>query len=254
MQIDFTGRRVLVTGGSRGIGRAIVEMFLESGARVALNGRTDESTARAVFEVDAGDRIVAAPGSVACVADCRRIVETAVTGLDGLDVLINNAGWGDVTELGTTTEESWNRTLDTNLKAVYFMTQFAAPHLRESKGSIVNFSSVFGLVGAPGSSVYGAAKAGVINLTKAHALELAPDVRVNAVCPGGVDTDMLRELALTLADSVEEGYAVLKEDATALKRIADPRELAGPVLYLCSDLARFVTGSVHVVDGGETID
>ncbi len=254
MQIDLTGKRALVTGGSRGIGRAIVEMFLESGARVALNGSTLESTTRAIAEIDAGDRLVAAPGSVACVADCRRIVETAVAGLDGLDVLINNAGWGHVTKLGTTTEESWNRTIDTNLKAVYFMTQFAAPHLKAAKGSIVNFSSVFGLIGAPGDSVYGAAKAGVINLTRTHALELAPDVRVNAVCPGSVDTDMLREMALTLAETVDEGYAILAEDTRALKRIADPRELAGPVLYLCSDLASYVTGSVHVVDGGETID
>ena len=254
MQIDFSGKRILVTGGSRGIGRAIVEMFLESGARVALNGSTQESANRAVADIGAGDRLIAAPGSVARVADCGRIVETAVAELGGLDVLVNNAGWGDVTELGATTEASWNRTIDTNLKAVYFMTQFAAPHFREAKGSIVNFSSVFGLLGSPGSSVYGAAKAGVISLTRTHALELAPDVRVNAVCPGGVDTDMLREMALTLADSVEEGYAVLSQDAAAQKRIADPRELAGPVLYLCSDLASFVTGSVHVVDGGETID
>ena len=165
MQIDYTDKRVLVTGGSRGIGRAIVEMFLEAGARVALNGSREESTVKTIAEIGAGDRLIAAPGSVACVADCSRIVETAVAGLGGLDVLINNAGWGDVTEFGTTTEESWNRTVDTNLKAVYFMTQFAAPHLKAAKGSIVNFSSVFGLVGAPGSSVYGAAKAGVINLT-----------------------------------------------------------------------------------------
>ncbi len=254
MHIDFSGKRVLVTGGSRGIGRAIVEMFLEAGAIVALNGRTQESTAKAVTEIGAGDRLTAAPGSVASVADCGRIVETAVAGLGGLDILVNNAGWGDVTRLGTTTEDSWDRTVDTNLKGVFFMTQCAAPHLKAAKGAIVNFSSVFGLVGAPGSSVYGATKAGVINLTKAHALELAPDVRVNAVCPGGVDTDMLRELALTLADTVEEGYAILSEDCTAQKRIADPRELAGPVLYLCSDLASFVTGSIHVVDGGETID
>ena len=198
--------------------------------------------------------MVAAPGSVAEVADCARIVEAAVAGLGGLDILINNAGWGDVTLLGETTEESWNRTVDTNLKGVYFMTQYAAPHLKAARGAIVNFSSVFGLVGAPGSSVYGAAKAGVINLTKAHALELAPDVRVNAVCPGGVDTDMLRDMALTLAGTVEEGYAILSEDCTAQKRIADSRELAGPVLYLCSDLASFVTGSIHVVDGGETVD
>lgn len=254
MQIDFTDKRVLVTGGSRGIGRAIVEMFLAAGAKVALNGSTKESTAKAVSEIAASGRLVAAPGSVAEVADCARIVEAAVAGLGGLDVLVNNAGWGDVTLLGETTEESWNRTVDTNLKGVYFMTQYAAPHLKASKGAIVNFSSVFGLVGAPGSSVYGAAKAGVINLTKAHALELAPEVRVNAVCPGGVDTDMLRDMALTLADSVEEGYAILSEDCTAQKRIADPRELAAPVLYLCSDLASFVTGSVHVVDGGETVD
>ena len=182
MRIDFTDKRVLVTGGSRGIGRAIVEMFLAAGARVALNGSTEESTAKAVSEIDASGRLVAAPGSVAEVADCARIVEAAVAGLGGLDILINNAGWGDVTLLGETTEESWNRTVDTNLKGVYFMTQYAAPHLKATKGAIVNFSSVFGLVGAPGSSVYGAAKAGVINLTKAHALELAPDVRVNAVC------------------------------------------------------------------------
>lgn len=254
MQIDFTGRRVLVTGGSRGIGRAIVEMFLEAGARVALNGSTETSTTKAVREINAGDRVVGAPGSVALVADCDRIISTAVASLGGLDVLINNAGWGDVTELGTTTEESWDRTIDTNLKGVFFMTQYAAPHLKAAKGSIVNFSSVFGLVGSPGSSVYGATKAGVINLTKAHALELAPDIRVNAVCPGGVDTDMLREMALTLADTVEDGYAILARDCSAQLRIADPRELAGPVLYLSSDLASFVTGSVHVVDGGETVD
>jgi len=254
MQIDFTGKRVLVTGGSRGIGRAIVEMFLETGARVALNGSTEASTQKAIEEFGAGDRVVAAPGSVAKVADCERIVATAVARLGGLDVLINNAGWGDSAWLGEATEEIWDRTVDTNLKGVFFMTQFAAPHLKKSRGCIVNFSSVFGLVGAPASSIYGATKAGVINLTKALALELAPEVRVNAVCPGGVDTDMLRELALTLADTVEEGYAILAEDCTAQKRIADPRELAGPVLYLCSDLASFVTGSVHVVDGGETVD
>lgn len=254
MQIEFTGKRVLVTGGSRGIGRAIVEMFLECGARVAVNGSTAESTARAIAELDAGDRLVAAPGSVGAVEDCGHIVEAAVAGLGGLDILINNAGVGDDTPLGSTSEEVWDKTVDVNLKGVFFMTQFAAPHLKAAQGCIVNFSSVFALVGTPGASVYGATKAGVANLTKAHALELAPDVRVNAVCPGGVDTDMLRELALTMADTVEEGYAILAQDCTAQKRIADPRELVGPVLYLCSDLASFVTGSIHVVDGGETVD
>jgi NAD(P)-dependent dehydrogenase (short-subunit alcohol dehydrogenase family) len=254
MQIDFSGKRALVTGGSRGIGRAIVEMFLEHGARVALNGSSGESTEKAIREIDAGNRLIAAPGSVSTVDGCRAIVDAAVDGMGGLDFLINNAGVGDETPLGSTTEAVWDQTVNVNLKGVFFMTQFAAPHLKASRGAIVNFSSVFGLVGTPGASVYGATKAGVINLTKAHALELAPEVRVNAVCPGGVDTDMLRDLALSMADTVEEGYAILSQDCTAQKRIADPRELAGPVLYLCSDLASFVTGSVHVVDGGETVD
>jgi NAD(P)-dependent dehydrogenase (short-subunit alcohol dehydrogenase family) len=254
MQIDFSGKRALVTGGSRGIGRAIVEMFLEHGARVALNGSSGESTEKAIREIDAGNRLIAAPGSVSTVDGCRAIVDAAVDGMGGLDFLINNAGVGDETPLGSTTEAVWDQTVNVNLKGVFFMTQFAAPHLKASRGAIVNFSSVFGLVGTPGASVYGATKAGVINLTKAHALELAPEVGVNAVCPGGVDTDMLRDLALSMADTVEEGYAILSQDCTAQKRIADPRELAGPVLYLCSDLASFVTGSVHVVDGGETVD
>ena len=254
MQIDFSGKRVLVTGGSRGIGRGIVEMFLEAGAQVALNGSTTASTDKAIGEIGMADRLVAAPGSVSEVAGCRSIVDAALAGLGGLDILINNAGWGDATPVGSTSEESWDRTINTNLKGVFFMTQFAAPALREAKGCIVNFSSVFALVGAPESSVYGASKAGVINLTKAHALELAPDIRVNAVCPGGVDTDMLRELAVAIAGDVDEGYKLLAEDCAAQKRIADVRELAGPVLYLCSDLASFVTGSIHVVDGGETVD
>ncbi|MBT5433716.1 MAG: SDR family NAD(P)-dependent oxidoreductase [Alphaproteobacteria bacterium] len=254
MQIDLTDKRVLVTGSSRGIGNGIAQMFLDAGARVAVNGSSDQSTRHAVAAFDAGDRVVSAPGSVAEVEGCRAIVEAATAGLGGLDILVNNAGWGDSSVFGETSEELWDRTINTNLKGVFFTTQFAAPALRQAKGAIVNFSSVFALVGSPGASVYGAAKAGVINLTKTMALELAPDVRVNAVCPGGVDTDMLRELAVAMSGSVEAGYAVLAQDATAMKRIAHIRELAGPVLYLCSDLASFVTGSVHVVDGGETID
>jgi len=254
MQIDFTGKRVLVTGGTRGIGRGIVEAFLEAGARVAVNGSSAESTAAAIVELAAGDRVVAAPGSVASVAACEALVNASVKGLGGLDVLVNNAGAGGGKAVPDCDEDLWDRIVDTNLKGCFFVTKFALSHLKATGGNIVNIASVNGLVGVNKGSVYCASKAGVINMTRAHALEFAPEIRVNAVCPGGVDTDMLRNLAVRLGGSVEAGYKIIAADCAAQKRIAHVRELAAPVLYLASEMASFVTGSIHVVDGGETID
>jgi NAD(P)-dependent dehydrogenase (short-subunit alcohol dehydrogenase family) len=242
-----------VTGGTRGIGRGIVEAFLEAGARVALNGSSPESVNKAMHEIGAGDRLVAAPGSMATVEGCRRTVEVALGGLGGLDVLVNNAGVGGPASVAEADEARWDAIVDTNLKGMFFVTKHALPALRAAKGCIVNIASVFGLIGVPDSSIYCASKAGVINMTRCHALEFAPDVRVNAVCPGSIDTDMLRRLAVKVGGSVAAGYEILARDC-AQKRIAHVREIAGPVLYLASDLASFVTGSIHVVDGGEIID
>ena len=254
MQLDFTDKRVLVTGGTRGIGRAIVEAFLQAGARVAVNGSTEETTGKAVAELGAGDRVIGAPGAVGPESVCQSIVDTAVGGLGGLDVLVNNAGIGAGGPVEKTEEADWDRVLDVNLKGVFFMTKHAAAHLRESGGNIVNVASVLGLVGAPYGSVYGASKAAVISLTRSHALEFGKAIRFNSVVPGGVDTDMLRNLALRIADTVEAGYEILARDCKAQRRVADASEIAGPVLYLASDLASFVTGATHVVDGGEVID
>ncbi len=254
MQLDFTDKRVLVTGGTRGIGRAIVEAFLKAGARVAINGSTNNTTDKAINELDAGDQVVAAPGSVGSIAACESIVAAAVDGLGGLDVLVNNAGIGGGGPVEDTKEEIYDRVMDINLKGVYFMTKHAAPHLRESGGNIVNVSSVMGIVGAPYGSIYGASKAAVLSLTRSHALEFGSAIRVNSVVPGGVDTDMLRGLATKIADNVEAGYKILSKDTAAQHRIADASEIAGPVLYLASDLASFVTGATHVVDGGEVLD
>ena len=254
MQFDFTDKRVLVTGGTRGIGRGIVEAFLSAGARVALNGSSEETTGAAIAELAAGERVVAAPGSVADVASCERIVDAAIGGLGGLDILVNNAGAGGGGPVEDCDEAMWDRVIDTNLKGAFFMTKHALPHLRTSGGNIVNIASVNGLIGVPNGSIYCASKAGVIDMTRAHAVEFGPDIRVNAVCPGGVDTDMLRNLAVRIGGSVEKGYEMLSQDCAAQKRVAHVDELAGPVLYLASDIASFVTGSIHVVDGGETID
>jgi dihydroanticapsin dehydrogenase len=253
MNLNFTDKRVLVTGGTRGIGRAIVEAFLACGARVAVNGSNSESVGKALTGLAIGDQAVAAPGSVSTETGCRHVVQTAVATLGGIDVLVNNAG----IELGKlvkdTPEEDWDLMMDTNVKGMFFMSKHALPHLRAAKGNIVNMASILGLVGLPMSTVYCASKGAVVNLTRALALEFAPHVRVNAVCPGAVDTDMLRSVAIQTAGSVEAGYAIMSQSA-AQKRIARAEEIAGPVLYLASSFASFVTGSIHVVDGGEIID
>lgn len=250
MNIDLDRRRVLVTGGTRGIGRAVVELMLDAGARVAVNGSTSETTEAALAAIES-DRAVAAPGSVATMEGCRRVVEQAVAGLGGLDVLVNNAGVADLVPLPEADEAAFDAMFDVNVKGVFFCTRFALPALRASKGSIVNIASISGIMAASEDSIYSASKAAVIHMTRCHALELAPDIRVNAVCPGSTETDMLRSVAAAWHGSAEKGLVAFAR-GTALRRVAQPRELAAPVLYLASDLASFVTGSIHVVDGGET--
>ncbi len=249
--MNFTGKRVLVTGGTRGIGRATVEAFLAAGARVAVNGSSEESTARALAELGAGDRAIAAPGDIGVVADCRRVVETAIEGLGGLDVLVNNAGVGEIRPLEETTAEDWDRTINVNLRGTFFCVRYALAALRESTGNVVNVASTLGIRGnGLGVSIYCASKGGVVNLTRDLAIELGPEIRVNCLCPGAIDTEMLRGLGELLGDGdVEAGYEVLSEE-TPLRRVARPEEMANAILYLASDLASFVTGAIHVADGG----
>ena len=251
MQIDFKDKRVLVTGGSRGIGRGAVEAFLEAGAHVAINGRTSESTSAAISALGNEDRLVAAPGDVASVAGCEAIAATAIEGLGGLDVLVNCAGVAKVGPIEEIDEAAWDQMLDINLKGTFFCIRASLAALRDSKGNIVNIASDAGLIGDPTMAVYCASKGGVVNMTRAMALELAPDVRVNCVCPGYVDTDMVRR------DEIEQAsdpVAMEQEliNTAPLKRIATPGEIATAIVYLASDDARFVTGAAFQIDGGTT--
>ncbi len=249
--MDFKEKRVLVTGGTRGIGRATVEAFLSAGARVAVNGRSEQSTARALAELAAGTSVIAAPGNIGLVSDCQRVVETAIYGLGGLDVLVNNAGVGEGGTIEECDEEMWDRIANVNLKGTFFCTKFTVSALRKSKGSIVNISSVLGIRGSnDGDAIYCATKGGVVNLTRSLAAELGPDIRVNCLCPGAIDTDMLQEVGKFLGDGdVAAGYEIMSNDAP-LRRVARAAEIANAILYLASDMASFVTGSIHVVDGG----
>jgi NAD(P)-dependent dehydrogenase (short-subunit alcohol dehydrogenase family) len=249
VSFDFSGTRVLVTGGTRGIGRAAVEAFLAAGAQVAVNGRTEESTHNAVAKL--GRNATPAPGDIARPDACRAMVSHAARQMDGLDVLVNCAGVAHGGPVDEVTEAVWDATLDANLKGTFFCTQAALLFLRMSKGNVVNLASDAGLIGEVGLAVYCASKGGVVNLTRALALELAPDIRVNCVCPGYVDTDMVRRDVINASAHPDQTEAALAASAP-LNRIAGPDEIATAILYLASDAARFVTGAAFQIDGGTT--
>src|SRR5262249_44745302 len=155
-------------------------------------------------------------------------------------VLVNNAGRWNYARIEAAEEADWDEIVDVNLKAAFFVTKYAQSALRAAKGNIVNIASVSGLNAEVGTSIYCLSKAGLIQMTRCHALELGPDIRVNAVCPGPIDTDMLREVAGTYFGDEAEGYRLMAREC-ALKRIGKPGDIAGPVLYLASDLASYVT-------------
>ena len=248
--MDFTDKRILVTGSSRGIGFAIARAFIDAGARVAINGRTKQSVSAASEKLGDGERLVAAPGDIGTVPGCELVVKTASEAFGGLDILVNSAGIGAGRPIEDCDEAMWDDHVDVNLKGLFFCCRAALSELRKSNGNIVNIASDAGLMGVPGLTVYCASKAGVVNMTRAMALEIAPDVRANCICPGYVDTDMIRNSINKAKDpaALEKKWA----DYAPLKRLGAPAEIAQAVLYLASSDAGFVTGAALAIDGGTT--
>jgi len=183
------------------------------------------------------------------VGGCRAIVAAALDGLGGLDVLVNNAGSGGGGPVGDLEEGLWDRIVDTNLKGTFFCTKHALAALRQSKGAVVNIASVRAVLGAAGATIYCASKGGVVAMTKAMAVEFSPDVRVNALLPGAIDTDMLQNLAVRMAGDVEGGYAMMSAH-TPLRRVARAQEMADVILYLASERSSYITGAALLADGG----
>ena len=251
MQFDFTSKRVLVTGGTRGIGNAIVNAFHSAGAHVAINGRTADSVEKTISAMTGKGDLVAAPGDVGTVTGCEDAVKGAIEVLGGLDILINSAGVGVDLPMEECDESLWDTTLNVNLKGTFFCCRAALGSLRESAGNIINIASDAGLMGNLNSSIYCASKGGVVNMTRAMALELAPQVRVNCVCPGYVDTDMVRRDWIDKADDPESLEKMLRNYAP-MKRMATPAEIASSVMYLASIESKFITGSALQIDGGAT--
>ena len=247
--MDFAEKRVLVTGSTRGVGRVCAAAFLEQGARVAVNGRQSDDVARTIKALG-GNNLVAAPGDVSSAEACRRLVTKASEGLGGLDILVNNAGVYASGAIQTVDEATYDWLMAVNVKGVFFCTQAALPMLKASKGCVVNVSSESGLLGYYETALYCASKGAVSNMTRAMASDLAPDVRVNAVCPGAINTAMLTD---GLSDPEEIEALVASASAFApMKRISEPEEIADAICYLANPRSRFVTGSMLVVDGGAT--
>ena len=242
----------LVTGGARGIGRGIVERFLENGASVALFDVNREAATKTADELCRKGKVLLLVGDVTREEDVCQAVAQTVAQLGGLDVLVNNAGievTGRVDELAG---EAWDRQLAVNLKGAFLFSKHAVPRMRAKGGAIVNISSVHAFCSYPSCAAYDASKAGMIALTRTMAIDHGSDgIRVNAICPGYIDTPMLDEWLDTVPDRKATMAEVMKYHP--LGRIGTPRDIAEAVLFLASDAAAFISGTYLIVDGAMTV-
>ena len=246
MQADFRGSTALVTGGTRGIGRALVDAFADAGANVAFTYRSSSDTAAALVDAlkEQGTEALSLQGDVADLETAQAHVDAVLDRWGTLDVLVNNAG---ITRDGLVlrmSEDDWDDVIDTNLKGAFNFCKAAyMPMMRRQSGTIVNISSVVGTTGNAGQTNYAASKAGIVGFSKSLAKELGGrNVTVNVVAPGYVQTDMTDELD----DETRETIL----DVVPLDRLAEPDEIADAVLFLASPAATYITGHVLHVNGG----
>ena len=249
--IDLTGKVAIITGASRGIGAATALRFADAGASLVLNYFKHEGEAEHVAQEARrrGARVITVCADVSRFEDVRALFEQTLAEFGGFDILVANAGVWTGAAIEDLDENAWQQTIDINLKGVYACCHFAAPHLkRRRSGTIITVSSTAGQRGEALHSHYAASKGGVISLTKSLASELGPyGVTVNSVAPGWVDTDMSAE-PLHNQREIPNILAGIP-----LRRVATADDIAGPILFLASDLARHITGEVLNVNGGSVL-
>jgi len=242
--IDLSGKVAMITGGSRGIGKAIATRFYEHGANLALVDIDADGVKSTAEGFAGGGKAIGFAADVSAADQVESVVEQAEAQLGPIDILVNNAGLtrdGMLIRMG---EGDWDLVLDVNLKGPFLMTKLVGRGMMKRRsGRIVNVASVVGLIGNRGQANYAASKAGLIGLTKAVAKELASrGVLINAVAPGFIDTEMTKKLP--------ESARKALMDQIPLERLGAPEDVADAVLFLASDLASYITGQVLVVDGG----
>jgi NAD(P)-dependent dehydrogenase (short-subunit alcohol dehydrogenase family) len=249
--LSLEGKVAMVTGAASGIGRGISLRLAEMGAFVALLDIDDIKGRATAAELEAsGGAAVFLNCDVRSAAECRRAVETVIAQRDKIDILCNCAGVAIRKDIVDLTEDEWDLALDVTLKGIYLLSREVVPHMvRNSGGSIINIGSGWSLKGGPRAASYCAAKGGVVNLTRAMAIDHGKDnIRVNCVCPGDVETPMLRSECAQLGEDMQK---FMRESANRpLGRVGTPDDVANAVLFLASPMANWITGAALVVDGG----
>jgi NAD(P)-dependent dehydrogenase (short-subunit alcohol dehydrogenase family) len=239
------GRVAIVTGGTRGIGRAIAEGFVDAGATVVVASRKQDAVDQAVRALEArGGTALGVAAHMGELGDVQRLVDATVEAFGQIDVIVNNAATAVTLPLGSFTTDAWAKVYDVNLRGPVFLVQAALPHLEQSAhASVINVISAGAFLASPGVAMYAGAKAALLSFTRSMAADFAPrGIRVNALAPGTVDTDMVR-------NNTEEAQARMAA-ASWQSRMAAPDEMLGPALFLASDASSFVTGQVVIADGG----
>ncbi len=249
--INLQGRVALITGGSRGIGRATAILFAKANADVAITYHVNENAAKSTLEEiqKLGRKAIAVKGNVGKSEDVKRMVKEVMDYFGRIDILVNNAGIWTYGAIGEMPEEVWDETMDVNLKSVYLFTNEVVPIMKKQGwGRIINISSTAGQRGEAFHSHYAASKGAIIAFTKSLAVELAKyNILVNCVAPGWVNTDMCAEVFK------DPNFVEQVKSTIPLGRIPGPEEIAGPVLFLASDLANWITGATISVNGGSVL-